>query len=172
MNKVIKVWIFLIPMGILLILTTSCKKNEGNSTVTTIYTIGQTYGGGRIFYIDGTGQHGLIAATSDQSIGIAWSNGPPGIYFEVGTAIAIGTGQVNTTAIVAAQGPGNYAAKVCDELVLNGYSDWFLPSKDELNQMCEQKIAIGGFSESDYWSSSEESSARAYCQYFNQGGGR
>jgi hypothetical protein len=43
----------------------------------------------------------------------------------------IGTGNTNTNLIVAVQGNGNYAAKICYDLVLNGYSDWFLPSRDE-----------------------------------------
>ncbi len=125
------------------------------------FVIGQSYGGGIIFYIDGTGQHGLIAATSDQSTGAQW-----GCYQTtiVGTSTAIGTGQANTTAIVNGCNQAGIAARICNDLVLNNYDDWFLPSKDELNQMHVQKNAIGGFSYMAYWSSSEYSAGSAWDQ--------
>ena len=124
--------------------------------------IGKTYQGGIIFYIDGSGANGLIAAPKDQSEGIAWWNGS---YIYTGaTATAVGTGQANTDKIIAAQGVGNYAATLAANLVLNGYSDWFLPSKDELNLMYYRigpgapapLTNIGGFSSAFYWSSSED----------------
>jgi hypothetical protein len=134
---------------------------------TIAFAVGQTYGGGVIFYLDGTGQHGLISATSDQSTGTQW-----GCYGATigGTSTAIGTGQANTTAIVNGCGTAGIAARICNDLVLNGYSDWFLPSKDELNQMYAQKTAIGGFATNYYWSSSEYSSFYAWYQYFTNGG--
>jgi hypothetical protein len=139
-------------MGMFLILANSCKKNNDNSNETpTTYTIGQTYGGGRIFYIDGTGQHGLISATTDQSIGAEW--GCQGNH--ISTSMTIGAGQANTTAIVTACYENGIAARICSDLVLNGYNDWFLPSKDELNQMYQENNVISGFSGEMYWSSSE-----------------
>jgi hypothetical protein len=119
----------------------------------TVYSIGESYGGGKIFYIDGTGQHGLISATRDQSTGTAW--GCQGTLTG-STGTAIGTGQANTTAIVNRCNAGGTAAQICDTLVLNGYNDWFLPSQDELNQMIIHKNVIGGFASNKYyWSSSE-----------------
>ena len=124
--------------------------------------IGDNYGGGIIAYILVSGDlgyvagqtHGLIAAPSDQSTGIVWWNGS---YITTGAAgTATGTGAANTTAIVASQGAGSYAAKLCDDLVLNGYSDWYLPSKDELNKLYLNKRAVGGFATYFYWSSSED----------------
>ena len=129
--------------------------------------IGMSYGGGIIFYIDGTGQHGLIAATSDQSADIQWYNGS---YIVTGaTATAIGTGNANTNTIVAVQGAGSYAASLCANLVLDGYADWYLPSKDELNELYLNKTAVGGFASAYYWSSSEYDTTYAWIQTFANG---
>lgn len=131
------------------------------------FYIGASYGGGIIFYIDGTGQHGLISTTSDQSTGAQWGC----INISIpGTSSFIGTGQANTTAIVTQCGTVGIAAQICDALVLNGYSDWFLPSKDELNQMYLQKSIIGGFGGNLYWSSYEYDCALAWIQYFEEYG--
>lgn len=144
----------------------------------TALAIGQTYQGGIIFYIDGTGQHGLIAAPTDQTtpnIGIYWYNGSFTITDAIGTAI--GTGQANTTNIISNQGAGNYAAKLCDDLAIDTYSDWYLPSKDELNLMYQNigkglqttLTNIGGFSDYGYWSSSEYDTNTVWTQYFHNG---
>jgi hypothetical protein len=139
------------------------------------YHIGQNYAGGIIFYIDSTGLHGLIAAPTDQSVAAQWgcSNKTIG-----GTSSDIGSGQANTTRIVNGCSTDSIAARICDDLFMHGYSDWFLPSQDELNQMYLQQDVIGGFSSSFYWSSSESTfnpSTSAYLQGFpggNQYGGR
>lgn len=125
-------------------------------TITTTFGIGYFYKGGIIFYLDGTNQHGLIAAPQDQSSSAEWGCS--------GTRIGcistdIGTGQANTTMIINGCSTTYIAARICYNLVLNGYDDWFLPSKDELNQMYLQKNSIGGLTISGenvwYWSSSE-----------------
>ena len=139
-------------------------------TQTLPFLLGQSYGGGIIFYVDGTGQHGLIAATSDQSIGAEW--GCLGTLVDH-TFTAIGTGQANTSTIVYRCGTAGIAARICDDLVLNGYSDWFLPSKDELNQMYLQKTLINFVVDNTYWSSTEYVANYAWVQDFgsgNQGG--
>jgi len=133
---------------------------------TSTFSIGLTYQGGIIFYIDGTGQHGLIAAANDQTVGCQWGCMGTAIG---GTGTAIGTGQSNTTAIVNGCSAPDIAARICDNLTLNGYSDWYLPSKDELNQMCVQQSIIGGFAMSYYWSSSESGSNSAWLQGFGTG---
>lgn len=140
-----------------------------NSFITNL-TVGLSFEGGLICYLDNTGQHGLIAAPTDQSIGIQWYNST-NIPINT-TGLTIGTGQANTTAIVTAQGVGNYAAKICDDLVLNNYSDWFLPSKDELNTIYTNLKAagLGGFSDGHYWTSSEfTTKTNAWYQYFALG---
>jgi len=148
------------------------KPNNINTVSSTSndLSIGKPYAGGIIFYIDETGEHGLIAAPSDQgTTGIQWYNGS---NVETGaTGTSIGTGQANTSAIVAVQGAGSYAAKVCDDLVLGGYSDWFLPSRDELNLMYTnlEVNGLGGFGSFSYWSSSEYDSTYAWKQSFGFG---
>ncbi|MBK6963013.1 MAG: DUF1566 domain-containing protein [Bacteroidales bacterium] len=137
--------------------------NELSFTTLSLPYIGQSFQGGIIFYIDGTGQHGLIAATSDQSTGAPY--GCYG-YSTPGTSTAIGTGQANTNAILNACGDAVIAARICRDLVLNGYDDWFLPSRDELVQMYIQRSAIGGFAVNDYWSSSEIDPGSGWEQNF------
>jgi hypothetical protein len=134
------------------------------SAVVTL-AIGNDYQGGKIAYIDDSGQHGLIAAPSDQSTGIRWYNGRNTATGAIATAI--GTGNANTNTIIENQGAGSYAAQLCADLVLGGYSDWYLPSKDELNQLYLNKTAVGGFANANYWSSSEFSNYFARLQDFH-----
>lgn len=111
-------------------------------------------------------QHGLIAATSDQSTGIQWYNG---FLITTGaTGTAIGTGLANTNAIVSSQGATatNYAAGLARAYNGGGYIDWYLPSKDELNKLYQNRIAVGGFTGINYWSSSELDSNLAANHYF------
>jgi len=150
----------------------------GNSVFTNLYIsvgIGYYYEGGVVFYffqdgdpgyVDGE-YHGLICAISDQDVGIQWYNGS---YTTTGaTATAIGSGQTNTTTIIAEQGAGSYAATVCDNYTVDGYDDWFLPSKGELNKLYLNKDAVGGLASDYYWSSSEYSNVYAWGQYFDDG---
>ncbi len=133
------------------------------------FAIGQSYQGGIIFYVDGTGLHGLISAVSDQSSGIRWYNGS---YLTTSaTTSSVGYGNTNTNTIVSSQGTGSYAARLCYDLSLNGYSDWFLPSRSELSLMYTnlKSAGLGGFSSVDYWSSTETSSSSAYYQSFSTG---
>lgn len=65
----------------------------------------------------------------------------------------------------------NSAKTACEELILNGYSDWHLPSKEELNSVYVnlKQIGVGGFASSSYWSSTERWNGIAWRQYFNNG---
>ncbi|MEI8049387.1 MAG: DUF1566 domain-containing protein, partial [Bacteroidota bacterium] len=141
-----------------------------------ILSIGQSYQGGIIFWLDATGQHGLIAATTDQSTGIQWYNGT---YRYTGTTSdGLYAGEMNTTLIIATQmadnQTGNFAAKVCADysVTVSGvtYGDWYLPSKYELNLLYAQKTAVGGFTDVSYWSSTESSNGLAWGHDFDSGG--
>jgi uncharacterized protein (TIGR02145 family) len=145
---------------------TSYGNEVSFTTCSTGFCIGQSYGGGIIFYIDGTGQHGLISATTDQSTNATW--GCEGTYIN-GTSTAIGTGQANTTRIINGCSSAGIAARICNDLVLNGFSDWFLPSRDELSQMFLNKNVIGGFTDEEYWSSSQVSYLQSFSINFNVG---
>ncbi len=145
-------------------------------TTPTPVAVGDSYGGGIVAYIlqsgdpgyDESVQHGLIAATSDQGSAVwsySWTN--------LGTETGIGTGQSNTTAIVLWSniiGETGVAAQRCDNYSITvddvTYSDWFLPSIDELNKLYINRVAIGGFPGRQYWSSSEQSAMCAWLWDF------
>jgi hypothetical protein len=124
-----------------------------------------------VFYDKGSYSGGwryLEAAPIDQSTGLQWYKSKS---LDIKTSTAIGTGKANTAAIIAAQGAGMYAAIVCDTLVLGGYDDWFLPSKDELNLMYTklQKAGQVSFGGLWFWSSSQYGSGYAWVQVFSDG---
>ena len=139
--------------------------------------IGEYYQGGIIAYIlqnnDPGYQHGkingLIAAPNDLQ-GATW--GCRHTYIGA-TETAIGSGASNTAKIVSGCSTDGIAARICDELFLNGYDDWYLPSKEELNVLFLNRELIGGFDTSvsnyGYWSSSEANSQNAWVQGFHTG---
>jgi hypothetical protein len=139
----------------------NCSKDDPSTL-----KIGMSYGGGIIFYLDATKSHGLIASPSDYQTIVVWSQKS---VTTNATGIPVGTGRANTNAIVASEGTGSYAAIVCDELVLNGYNDWFLPSREELSYLYNQKVLVGGFGKGNYWSSTESANNTAWGQSFLDG---
>ncbi len=141
-----------------------------NATGTTPLAIGDSYGGGIIFWLDASGQHGLIAATIDQSASMRWYAGSN--TNTMALANGIGAGKSNTDIIIANQGNGDgatYAARVCHEYQGGNYGDWYLPSEYELNLLYSQKTAVGGFASDDYWSSTEVNNGNAVFVYFGNG---
>ena len=146
-----------------------------------LYSVGDTGpGGGTIFYVDLTRVEGsqyfeaACAGWSDGTCGGSDLTDPTAQWGCSGTSIigygtGITAGEQNTTDIVNACATAGIAAKVANDLWLGGQSDWFLPSKDELNQMYIRRTAIGGFSADYYWSSSEYGEGIAWYQYFADG---
>ena len=131
-----------------------------NATGGATLAIGDSYQGGIIFWLDDTGQHGLIAATTDQSIAALWLDTS---YVRTnGVRDGIGAGMYNTERIIAKQGINPYAAQLCAKYQGGGYGDWYLPSKYELNLLSLQYTKVGGFSYARYWSSTEYDSTLAW----------
>jgi hypothetical protein len=127
--------------------------NEVSFTTSPPPTVGSFYAGGIVFYVDSTGQHGLVCAPSDQGSAL-WGCSGTNIS---GTSTDFGTGMANSLAIVNGCSQRPIAASVCNDLVLNGYDDWYLPSRDELSLMYQNLRAqnLGNFSNTWYWSSSQ-----------------
>ncbi len=129
--------------------------------------IGDSYGGGKIFWLDASGRHGLIAATADQSTSMQWKSGYTGA-----TLNAVYAGKAKTVMISTTLGSGN-AAQLCNDYsaVVNGeyYDDWYLPSTAELSLLYGQQAVVGNFSSSDYWGSTESDTTYAYVIYFGNG---
>ncbi len=134
------------------------------SAETVTYAIGDFAQGGVVFWVNPTGKHGKVVNIYN-IVGVKWSNidnvsiGGPALSFINGAG--------NTVAIIMQSGQTFSAAQHCSNLSYSGYDDWYLPSRDELNQVYANKVAInttanlnGGesFADNFYWSSSEFSS--------------
>ena len=136
------------------------------------YNVGDTGpGGGIVFYDAGSVQpwgRYLEAAPA----GWSGSARDPRVRWcdrrgDVATSTAIGAGAANTQAMLAACSTG--AATSASDYRGGGLTDWFLPSKDELNALFGQRGRVGGFVLVGYWSSSQFDVARAWIQAFNYG---
>lgn len=155
--------------------TNSIGTAYGNQKSLIAISIGNSFQGGKLAYLlqagdlgyDANIPHGLIAAPFDQSVRAVWGC----INTEISGAdgIAIGTGYQNTIDILKGCTTEGIAAKLCYDLELNGYSDWYLPSRDELNKLYINKSTIGGFIPDDYWSSSEYNQISVWSQSFSNG---
>ena len=152
--------------------TTVPPTTTTTTTATPTYTVGQAALGGIIAYILESGdpgynpavQHGLVAASSDQSANAQWGCGA--VLIPGADGFNIGTGNQNTIDIMAGCATPGIAARLCGDLVSGGYSDWYLPSIDELFKLAQNQVAIGGFTSGYYWSSSEFDATRAWTSYF------
>jgi hypothetical protein len=70
----------------------------------------------------------------------------------------LGQGDENTALILSAIGNGNNAAKACQTYTINGFSDWYLPTRDELIKLYQNLLPLnqGGLSGNTYWSSNQD----------------
>jgi hypothetical protein len=150
------------------------KKIDGTSASSAL-AVGTAALGGKIAYLlqpgdqgyDANVLHGLVATLTDVSAGAEWGCWGNNTIGANGTAI--GTGNQNTTAILAGCSTAGIAARLCGDLVQGGYSDWYLPSQDELNKLYINRVAIGGFFNANYFTSTEGPLYYAYIQNFTNG---
>jgi len=153
--------------------------NNNGSGFVPKYAIGDTGpGGGKIIYVSAFGFnvaglgtcHYLEAAPTNHALDVTWSSTAIDVTGATGTAI--GTGKANTAAIIAAHSgdtTSNNAAKAAVAYTGGGKNDWFLPSKDELNEMNKARSHLG-ISLICFWSSSQGSNIAAWSQIFGNGG--
>jgi len=148
-----------------------------NEIVLNNYKLGDTGpGGGKIFYYSANGFtmtdtgeicHYFEAAPDNiSSTKVAWTS--QGNISSVDTALVIGSGR-NNTAIILAADVFAPAVKACYEYSNNGKTDWFLPSKDELNRLYINRAYVGNLGTLNYWSSSQSNSSGAYYSMFRDG---
>jgi hypothetical protein len=155
--------------------------NAGGATT---YSVGDFAHGGIVFWVDETGQHGLVCAKEDQDSGsgIQWYNGS---YTDTEAhSDGVYAGKMNTMLIIAKQGSNSndYAAGLCANYTVTEnnimYGGWYLPAKEELDLMHQNMATInstatanGGssFANAFYWSSNENSSHSAWFQFFGVG---
>jgi hypothetical protein len=137
--------------------------------------IGDFRDGGVVFYVDVSGQHGLVCDIQDLGM-VGW--GCVGTLISGADGANIGDGIQNTIDIEAGCGTSGIAADLCANSTAQGYNDWFLPSKDALNELWLNHNAIyfslimnggSGFNADEYWSSTEGDALAAWRQIFGTG---
>lgn len=152
--------------------TNAVGTTYGNEIKYVFGGVSYSYLGGFVFYVDGTGLHGLVCSTSDEGNGYAWSwyNYSPGYnlsYPLIGaTGTTVGTGRSNTDIMLKY----SYEAAVkCN--AKSPVGTWYLPSKDELNLIYNnlKKTGVMTFTSSVYWSSSEVEGGSAISIDFSTG---
>ena len=152
------------PNGVACTAGTECTGGYCCGTCVSSLAVGDTCLGGKVFYV--SGGHGLVAMTSDTSASATF-----GCYDGSALTGADSTtnGAQNTIDIVAGCSTAGIAARLCSDLSSGGYTDWYLPAKDQLNTLYGQRAVVGGFSTSAYWSSTESNSTDAWLQNINTG---
>ena len=146
---------------------------EGNFNV----QIGDEAFGGIVFYIDETGEKGLVAALEDLEGTYQW--GCYGSNISGADEQAIGFGLQNTNDIVAGCPEALSAANMALDYVSNDFDDWYLPSRNELAEMFGtisfggSNGNIGGFTDvypTRYWSSTENDNVKSHIWDMFDGG--
>ncbi len=134
-------------------------------------TIGSNYAGGIVFYIDATGQHGLVCTTNDLGTNnwipsSTWSNTSIASTFDCYLC-----GEVNSRIADNLFGGVSNAFQVCSNYSTSNYSDWYLPSRYELTLMYLnlKNLNLGNFSNGWYWSSTESGAQTAWVINFTNG---
>jgi len=146
---------------------TSLGVTYSNEKAFRAHSIGSRYAGGIILDLDNSGESGIVCASEDVGL-YTW--GCPG-SFVPGTTTSLGSGSANTDSIVISCATRPIAASVCSGLVANEYTDWYLPSRDEM-QLMYNRLHLqgqGGFGSGWYWTSSQSGSSTAWALNFGTG---
>ena len=154
--------------------TTTSSTTTGIPECIGDYDIGQRRDGGTVAYILQSGDRGYDVSLTQGYIATVldladaeW--GCINVLISGADGTALGTGNQNTIDIMAGCATAGIAARLCGDLVQGGFSDWYLPSKDELNKLYLNQVAIGGFVGTNYWSSTEVDADSAWNQNFTNG---
>lgn len=135
------------------IITISCSKDQETTTPVptpkVVIKIGDQFAGGIVYFVEPNDEHGLMAYQSDLVVG--------GTTFENAIALC-----------------ENFQTTVGGDPKI--YDDWYLPTVVELQKLYFQRLTVGGFLESYYWSSQKDIND-IYVAYYvdfypNQGGTR
>lgn len=124
--------------------------------------IGDRFGGGTVFYVFPDGIRGLVVAHYDISRSMQW--GWIGVD-SVDTSFYVGEGRLNTDKLISVYGDKAYAAWACDQVTINGFSDWYLPSVDEQDLICKSWASLNvwkSITSLEYWTSSQTSHGAPY----------
>ena len=181
-----KMMLFIVVVTLLSITLFAQARMDGGNKVYKVGDIGPA--GGYIFYVKRASSDGwryLEVAPENAELEAKWGADE---YDVTGTEPKIGAGKKNTQLIVAKLtqlGEHDSAAQRCDDLVVNGFDDWFLPSRDELlalykkskDSRLERMFSrnfkpnrVGMFAGTGYWSSSQHSATGAWYQNFSGNG--
>ncbi len=159
-----------------------CAPGSGNScpVIGDVCSDGSVYAG-----LSPDGNVPMYASAADAPSSYPWNNGSED-WFDTpvddctgdpGSQSGCWEGQQNTEVLASLSGTGSpyFAAQYCSSLMLHTRSDWYLPSRHELEVLFDNRAAIGGFNlsgvwpEGYYWASSESSSSWAWDKSFDTG---
>jgi hypothetical protein len=131
---------------------------------------GDVAGGGVVFFVDSTGENGMVASMVDVAEEVSWALSPA----EINGAESFHNGEENTRSIVDNSGPSAEAAYFCDTLTMGKKDDWYLPSIDELGLLFDSRYQVNkaagedqdtelqGLNPGRYWSSTESGAEEAW----------
>jgi len=124
-------------------------------------SIGDVYGGGKVFWISPDGLTGKVVSHELRVNNCQWWSD----ILTLTNAKSVDDGKANTDLIIAVQGAGDYAAKVCKDYTGGGFLDWYLPALNELIAIHTNRIILG-LTTQFFWSSTEEPHADWYANAY------